>query len=134
MQHSATVVYLEENLCPGGEAMHRCHQERTARSLVFVPGSHAPARSYALPRQPGQSIGAIVGHFAWPPWRWENGGSVGLAGRKTDISDCAWLARLGECELLKAVRPAGPVRHLRDLPIETLLIRAHGQEPNTDHR
>jgi hypothetical protein len=49
---------------------------------------------------------------------------VGLPGRKTDISDCAWLARLGECELLKAVRPAGPVRHLCDLPIETLLIRA----------
>ena len=40
----------------------------------------------------------------------------GLPGRKTDVSDCAWLAQLGECGLLKAsFVPPEPVRHLRDL-------------------
>ena len=40
----------------------------------------------------------------------------GLPGRKTDVSDSAWLAQLGECGLLKAsFVPPEPVRHLRDL-------------------
>lgn len=40
----------------------------------------------------------------------------GLPGRKTDVSDAAWLAQLGECGLLKAsFVPPEPVRHLRDL-------------------
>jgi transposase len=40
----------------------------------------------------------------------------GLPGRKTDVLDCAWLAQLGECGLLKAsFVPPEPVRHLRDL-------------------
>ena len=40
----------------------------------------------------------------------------GLPGRKTDVADCAWLAQLGECGLLKAsFVPPEPVRHLRDL-------------------
>jgi transposase len=40
----------------------------------------------------------------------------GLPGRKTDVSDSAWLAQLGECGLLKAsFVPPEPVRRLRDL-------------------
>jgi transposase len=40
----------------------------------------------------------------------------GLPGRKTDVSDSAWLAQLGECGLLKAsFVPPEPVRQLRDL-------------------
>ena len=40
----------------------------------------------------------------------------GLPGRKTDVSDSAWLVQLGECGLLKAsFVPPEPVRHLRDL-------------------
>ena len=40
----------------------------------------------------------------------------GLPGRKTDVSDAAWLAQLGECGLLKAsFVPPQPVRNLRDL-------------------
>jgi transposase len=40
----------------------------------------------------------------------------GLPGRKTDVSDAAWLAQLGECGLLKAsFVPPEPIRHLRDL-------------------
>jgi len=39
----------------------------------------------------------------------------GLPGRKTDVSDSAWLAQLGECGLVKAsFVPPEPVRHLRD--------------------
>jgi hypothetical protein len=42
----------------------------------------------------------------------------GLPGRKTDVSDCAWLAQLGECGLLKpSFVPPEPVRHLRDLTL-----------------
>jgi hypothetical protein len=40
----------------------------------------------------------------------------GLPGRKTDVSDSAWLAQLGECGLLKAsFVPPEPIRHLRGL-------------------
>jgi len=40
----------------------------------------------------------------------------GLPGRKTDVSDSAWLAQLGECGLLKAsFVPPEPIRQLRDL-------------------
>ncbi len=40
----------------------------------------------------------------------------GLPGRKTDVSDPAWLCQLGECGLLKAsFVPPEPIRHLRDL-------------------
>jgi transposase len=40
----------------------------------------------------------------------------GLPGRKTDVSDSAWLAQLGECGLLKpSFVPPEPIRHLRDL-------------------
>lgn len=40
----------------------------------------------------------------------------GVPGRKTDVSDSAWLAQLGECGLLKAsFVPPEPIRHLRDL-------------------
>jgi transposase len=40
----------------------------------------------------------------------------GLPGRKTDVSDSAWLCQLGECGLLKAsFVPPEPIRHLRDL-------------------
>ena len=44
------------------------------------------------------------------------GHAKGLPGRKTDVSDSAWLAQLGECGLLKAsFVPPEPIRHLRDL-------------------
>lgn len=40
----------------------------------------------------------------------------GLPGRKTDVSDAAWLCQLGECGLLKAsFVPPEPIRELRDL-------------------
>jgi transposase len=40
----------------------------------------------------------------------------GLPGRKTDVSDAAWLCQLGECGLLKAsFVPLEPIRQLRDL-------------------
>jgi transposase len=40
----------------------------------------------------------------------------GLPGRKTDVSDAAWLCQMGECGLLKAsFVPPEPIRHLRDL-------------------
>ena len=40
----------------------------------------------------------------------------GLPGRKTDVSDAAWLCQLGECGLLKAsFVPPEPIRRLRDL-------------------
>jgi len=40
----------------------------------------------------------------------------GLPGRKTDVSDSAWLCQMGECGLLKAsFVPPEPIRHLRDL-------------------
>jgi transposase len=39
-----------------------------------------------------------------------------VPGRKTDVSDCAWIAQLLECGLLKAsFVPPGPQRELRDL-------------------
>jgi transposase len=40
----------------------------------------------------------------------------GLPGRKTDVSDAAWLCQLGECGLVRAsFVPPEPIRHLRDL-------------------
>ena len=40
----------------------------------------------------------------------------GLPGRKTDVSDAAWLCQMGECGLLKAsFVPPEPIRRLRDL-------------------
>ena len=40
----------------------------------------------------------------------------GLPGRKTDVSDAAWLCQLGECGLLRAsFVPPEPIRQLRDL-------------------
>lgn len=40
----------------------------------------------------------------------------GLPGRKTDVSDSAWLCQMGECGLLRAsFVPPEPIRHLRDL-------------------
>jgi transposase len=40
----------------------------------------------------------------------------GLPGRKTDVSDSAWLCQMGECGLLKAsFVPPEPIRQLRDL-------------------
>ena len=40
----------------------------------------------------------------------------GLPGRKTDVSDAAWLCQLGECGLLTAsFVPPQPIRQLRDL-------------------
>ena len=40
----------------------------------------------------------------------------GLPGRKTDVSDAAWLCQMGECGLLNAsFVPPEPIRHLRDL-------------------
>jgi transposase len=40
----------------------------------------------------------------------------GLPGRKTDVSDAAWLCQMGECGLLKAsFVPLEPIRQLRDL-------------------
>jgi transposase len=40
----------------------------------------------------------------------------GLPGRKTDVSDSAWLCQLGECGLLRAsFVPPEPIRQLRDL-------------------
>ena len=40
----------------------------------------------------------------------------GLPGRKTDVSDAAWLSQRGECGLLKAsFVPPEPIRQLRDL-------------------
>ncbi len=40
----------------------------------------------------------------------------GLSGRKTDVSDAAWLCQLGECGLVRAsFVPPEPIRHLRDL-------------------
>ena len=40
----------------------------------------------------------------------------GLPGRKTDVSDAAWLCQMGECGLLKAsFVPPEPIRQLRDL-------------------
>jgi transposase len=40
----------------------------------------------------------------------------GLPGRKTDVSDAAWLAQMGECGLLKAsFVPPEPIRQPRDL-------------------
>ena len=50
----------------------------------------------------------------------------GLPGRKTDVSDSAWLAQLGECGLLKAsFVPPEPVRHLRDLTRYRKLSRSN---------
>jgi transposase len=40
----------------------------------------------------------------------------GLPGRKTDVSDAAWLCQMGECGLLKAsFVPPEPIPQLRDL-------------------
>jgi transposase len=40
----------------------------------------------------------------------------GLPGRKTDVSDAAWLCQMGECGLLRAsFVPPEPIRQLRDL-------------------
>ena len=40
----------------------------------------------------------------------------GLPGRKTDVSDAAWLCQMGECGLLRAsFVPPEPIRRLRDL-------------------
>jgi transposase len=40
----------------------------------------------------------------------------GLPGRKTDVSDAAWLCQMGECGLLKAsFVPPEPIQQLRDL-------------------
>jgi transposase len=56
----------------------------------------------------------------------------GLPGRKTDVSDSAWLAQLGECGLLKAsFVPPEPVRHLRDLTrYRTALTVERSGKPN----
>jgi transposase len=44
------------------------------------------------------------------------GHAKGLPGRKTDVSDAAWLCQMGECGLLRAsFVPPEPIRQLRDL-------------------
>jgi transposase len=55
----------------------------------------------------------------------------GLPGRKTDVSDAAWLCQMGECGLLKAsFVPPEPIRHLRDLTrYRTTLRRAQPGGP-----
>jgi transposase len=51
----------------------------------------------------------------------------GLPGRKTDVSDAAWLCQLGECGLLKAsFVPPEPIRHLRDLTRYRTTLTAEG--------
>ena len=52
-----------------------------------------------------------------------------LPGRKTDVSDAAWLAQLGAHGLVRAsFVPPQPVRELRDLTrARTQLTREHAQ-------
>jgi hypothetical protein len=51
----------------------------------------------------------------------------GLPGRKTDVSDAAWLCQLGECGLLKAsFVPPEPLRRLRDLTRYRTSLTAEG--------
>jgi transposase len=54
----------------------------------------------------------------------------GLPGRKTDVSDSAWLCQLGECGLLRAsFVPPEPIRQLRDLTrYRTTLVREQTRE------
>jgi transposase len=53
-----------------------------------------------------------------------------MPGRKTDVSDAAWLAQLGAFGLVRAsFVPPDPVRHLRDLTrTRTTFIRQRGSE------
>lgn len=54
----------------------------------------------------------------------------GLPGRKTDVSDSAWLCQLTECGLLRAsLVPPEPIRRLRDLTrYRTTTIRERNRE------
>jgi transposase len=53
-----------------------------------------------------------------------------IPGRKTDVSDAAWLAQLGAYGLLRAsFIPPEPVRHLRDLT-RARSMAARGQGPH----
>ena len=54
----------------------------------------------------------------------------GLPGRKTDVSDAAWLCQMGECGLLRAsFVPPEPIRQLRDLTrYRTTLIAERTRE------
>src|SRR5664280_276808 len=101
---------------PGGPHL-RDHDQRSAgtEGLVGRPAGHVGRDgSYGrllagcvLPagRHPERHLGLVNAAHA-----------KGLPGRKTDVSDSAWLAQLGECGLLKAsFVPPEPVRHLRDL-------------------
>ncbi|MGH3782213.1 MAG: IS110 family transposase [Pseudonocardiaceae bacterium] len=56
----------------------------------------------------------------------------GPPGRKTDVSDAAWLCQLGECGLLKAsFVPPEPIRQLRDLTrYRTTLATERTREAN----
>lgn len=54
----------------------------------------------------------------------------GLPGRKTDVSDAAWLAQLGAHGLVRgSFVPPEPIRHLRDLTrTRTAIVRERGRE------
>ena len=59
----------------------------------------------------------------------------GLPGRKTDVSDAAWLCQMGECGLLKAsFVPPEPIRQLRDLTRDRSLCRYRHKVRYADHR
>jgi transposase len=53
-----------------------------------------------------------------------------LPGRKTDVSDCAWLAQLGAHGLVRgSFVPPEPIRHLRDLTrTRTAITRQRARE------
>ena len=59
-----------------------------------------------------------------------------VPGRKTDVADCAWIAQLLECGLLRgSLVPPAPIRELRDLTrYRKVLIQERTREANRLHK
>jgi len=59
-----------------------------------------------------------------------------VPGRKTDVQDCAWIAQLLECGLLRgSFVPPAPIRELRDLTrYRKVLIQERTREANRLHK
>ena len=120
--HKDTVMAALRVPGPGGERVERVREFRTFTGDLLCLGDWLASEGVTL------VVMEATGVYWKPPWHvlegmgaWElmlvNAQRVkNVPGRKTDVSDAAWLARLGECGLLRgSFVPPLVIGELRDL-------------------
>jgi len=106
----------------------RAGRAQTVREFRTFTGELLRLRDWLLAEGVTQVVMEATGVYWKPPWRVLEGASglelmlvnahhvKNLPGRKTDVSDAAWLAQLAECGLLRgSFVPPPVIARLRDL-------------------